>query len=156
MKIPLSQGKFALIDPEDYELVKNHTWCLSSNGYAVTNIRDAETKKYKQVKMHRLIFGAERGQMIDHKNGNKLDNRRENLRPVTMSQNCQNKLPKTGHKYKGVLALKIKKGVRWVARIKANGKNILIGRFLTEEEAAQAYNEKAIELFGEFAKINQL
>jgi hypothetical protein len=103
--------------------------------------------------MHRLIMGAEPGQEIDHINGNGLDNRKENLRVATRKENQQNRHITWGNStYKGVYWEKQKN--KWRARIFVSGKCVHLGFFLTEKEAAVAYNQGAIKYFGSFACLN--
>jgi hypothetical protein len=103
--------------------------------------------------MHREIAGAPKGMVVDHIDGNELNNRRSNLRVCTVSQNHQNRRRTWGRsRYKGVCFLK--KRNKWKAEIMVNRKHIHIGCFDEEEEAAKAYDKKAAELFGEFAYFN--
>lgn len=101
--------------------------------------------------MHRIVLDAPQGTLVDHKNGDRLDNRRCNLRLATRSQNAANTPPKPG-RLKGVFFDKARN--LWQARIMVNWKERYIGRFLTQEEAARAYDLKAREYFGEFAALN--
>ena len=104
--------------------------------------------------MHRLIMDAQERQEIDHADGNGLNNQKDNLRFCTHSQNHMNRKPTKGSsKYKGVSWHKAAK--KWNARITLNKKTVSIGYFDSEIIAAKAYDEKAIELFGEFAKLNK-
>lgn len=154
MKIPLSQGKFALIDPEDYPKVSQLKWCLFENKgkqYAHGQINR------RTVYMHRVIMGLKWGDKrhADHINGNGLDNRRSNLRVCTQAQN------KAGYSlsrrntsgYKGVCWYK-GRNKSWCARIMARGKYYQLGYFKDAKEAARAYDKAAKELHGEYAKLN--
>ncbi len=144
--IPLSQGKFAKVDNEDFDRLKEINWCLSAGRY-VTNL----VLGY----IHRFIMNAPPHLEVDHENGDGLDNRKSNLRLATKQQNQMNQRVqkiKKSSKYKGVSWDKSKS--KWVSAIKKNYKRINLGRFLNEEEAAKAYDKKAIELFGEFAYLN--
>ena len=148
-------------DDQDEAIVSRHMWHLvPSKGntyYTHTNMRidDKRTKFY----LHRLILGLTNPKiMVDHKNHNGLDNRRENLRVCNGSQNHGNEQIGKGYssRYKGV---SLYKGPHshlrpWVARIQINKKRIYLGVFSTEEEAAQAYNTAALQYFGEFAFLN--
>lgn len=152
-QIPLTQNQFAIIDDEDYQELNKHKWfCVKSTRHigAYTKIQG------QRVAMHRMVLGLVVGDglLVDHKNHNQLDNRRENLRLATQSQNQQNRLPlnNTTSKYKGVSWHKNNK--KWSSRIKNNGANYLIGYFVSEIEAAKAYDKAAKESFGEFAYLN--
>lgn len=106
--------------------------------------------KTEKVYMHHQIMGLKG---IDHKNGNGLDNRRENLRPFAGGQNMMNREKLNGRgRFKG--AFKNTKGQTYMAAIRINGKSQYLGCFNTDIEAARAYDAKAKELFGEFAKLN--
>ena len=106
--------------------------------------------------MHRLIMNAQKGQISDHVNRIKLDNRRSNLRLCTRSENNCNKPPLKGKtsKYKGVYWEEARR--KWRVRIMLNGKRYHLGHFDDEKDAAQSYNTKARELFGEFARLNEI
>lgn len=142
------KGKFALVDDADLPLLANHSWCVLSNGYAVTRINN------KFVYMHRLILDAPPRQEVDHVNGDPLDNRRFNLRYATSRQQKMNTRKRINSKsaFKGVVF----RMNRWEAQIKIGGDSLRLGRYLTQREAAQAYNDAAIRYFGEFAKLNDL
>lgn len=106
----------------------------------------------RRVSMHRLVVGAEAGDVVDHINGNGMDNRRENLRIATPQENARNRRPMDGS-FKGVK----RAGKRWRAMIKVDGgKRLLIGDFDTAEKAAYAYNLAAVLHFGEFAWTNDV
>lgn len=108
--------------------------------------------------MHRFIMGEPSGVRIDHVNGNGLDNRRENLRPATDAENQWNtgvRRKRAGlSRFKGVRFFKHGHRRKWSARIFANGVEHSLGYHLTQEEAARAYDEAAIKLHGEFARLN--
>nr|AAL73456.1 endonuclease [Tetrahymena thermophila] len=131
---------------------------VDSNGYYLINL--CKNKVFKTYSMHRIvakhfISNPQQLKNVDHINNDKLDNRIGNLRWVTNQQNRMNQLKTkkpTSSIYKGVFL--IKKYNLWKAQIKINKKKFYLGQFQTQEEAALAYNAKAIELFGEFAKLN--
>jgi hypothetical protein len=153
MEIPLTQGKFAKIDNEDYDLIKNHKWCYNK-GYAKTAITLSNGKQ-KLLSMHRVILGLTDSKIqCDHINHDGLDNTKKNLRPCTHQQSHMNKssAKNSSSKYLGVSWHKNKD--KWQSSIMFNNKQIHIGIFHNEEEAAKAYNNKAKELFGEFANLN--
>ena len=149
-KILLGNGRFTLVDDEDYEKIKNFNWRYEksvngSGGYAVATI-----------KMHRLVKNAKKGSIIDHINHEKLDNRKENLRFCTVSENKQNRPPSSRNKsgYRGVHWLKSEN--KWVARLGVNGKRIFLGCFDDKKDAARAYNKMARLEYGKFAYINEI
>lgn len=153
--IPLTQGKCAIVDTEDYEWLIQWKWCTQkSRGcfYAVRN--DWYDKKSHTIKMHRSILKAPINQQIDHINHNGLDNRKSNLRIVSFSVNAQNSClhKNTKSKYRGVYHQSDCKS--WAARIGFNNETYHLGSFSSEIEAARAYDKKAEELFGEFAFVN--
>lgn len=154
MKIQLGKSKiFALIDDEDFELISKYKWSLSKGKktyYARSSCR---------LRMHRLIMNAKPDQIIDHKDGNGLNNCKSNLRFCTHSQNAMNRRGFGRSKYLGV-SLEIRRDrnqkiFRWIAQIRINGRPKRIGRFKTEENAAIAYNIYAEKLHGEFANYNR-
>ncbi len=151
-KILLTQGKFALVDDEDFECLSQWKWRYD-NGYASRSVRKG--KKVSRFYMHRLIGDIPKDMKTDHINGNPLDNRRSNIRPCTPSQNGMNQHLVTGRsKHKGIYFFKQNK--KWVARIMKEGKRTFLGSFNYEKEAAKAYNVAATELFGKFARLNTI
>lgn len=142
-----------LFDIEDYDKIKDYCWSVAVPKKCYNYKRVVAIKTHGVViKMHRIIMGITNPDCkIDHKNRNPLDNRKSNLRICTTEQNNWNTPPKHDG-YKGVS----QDHNRWVAKIREDGKQITIGRFDTAEEAALAYNEKAKELFGEFAYLNNI
>lgn len=146
--IELTQGKQTIVDDEDYESVSQWSWHYNG-GYAVR----CPVKGHKRTFLHRFIMNTPDGKETDHINGDKLDNRKENLRICNVSQNAANrKVQNNNSGYKGVHYRRNK----WEAHIKINGKLIDLGRHPTPEDAALAYNKKATEIFGEFAKLNEV
>lgn len=156
--IPLTRGKVASVSDSCYECINQHKWTAhpgyKGNWYAVRSIWDG--KRYHQILMHREIMNAPDGLQVDHINGDGLDNRRENLRLATRSENEHNrrKLSKTLSQYKGVT--RYKSNGKWLAQIIFEMQHINIGIFDTELEAAKAYNEAAKQYHGEFARLNQV
>lgn len=155
--IPLTKGRFALVDAADYEWLMGWKWYFNGK-YAARkqHISFFQGKqKQKGIKMHRVIMNTMEGMDTDHINGDGLDNRRENLRICTTSQNMANQIKTRGvSKYKGVVWDRAR--TKWAARVKINKKAIFLGRFDNEEEAGLAYNVAAQKYFGEFARINQI
>ena len=107
-------------------------------------------KKY--VHMHKIILGDKEGLEIDHKDGNGLNNRKDNIRWATKAQNQANSAARSG-RYKGVSPPQHRRK-RWKAEIRCKGIRYDLGCFDTEEDAARAYDAKAKELHGEFARLN--
>jgi len=146
-----NSDKVIQIDEKDKDICE-YNWRISSNGYVRTTI-DGE-----RWFLHRCLLRPEKGKEVDHINGNPLDNRRSNLRICSRRENVINSKPqknKIYSKFKGVTFSKTeKRRKRWVAACELNGKRVTIGRFYTEEEAKLAYNKKAKELFGVFARLN--
>ena len=167
MQIPLrgikGAGLFVIFDDEDYDLVMKFKWSLSRKGYAQARVPVKLAKQYpvKGIHMQRLLLWdkVNKGLIVDHINGNKLDNRKENLRLVTMSQSNMNRgrihferRQKMVSKYKGVFWDRAK----WRSSITVNGKKIYLGRFADEREAAVAYNKAALLYHGKFSCLNSI
>lgn len=146
----LVKDKTVIIDDVDFELINSYgKWVLSNYGYAVHNYYRRGNKFSEKLYMHRLIMNADVGQFIDHINGNKLDNRRSNLRFCTKSQNSTNKKPTSGRILpKGVDSF----GLKYRARIMDKGKNIHLGMFDTIFEAHAAYCAASKKYHGEFGR----
>jgi hypothetical protein len=143
--IELTQGRVALVDDEDFELLEQHSWYFNTGrGYVCSSIGG------KTTYIHRLIMHPELGLHVDHINGDKLDNRRCNLRLCTHAENMRNRVKWRGRKFKGVSRFRHK----WRAVIGANNITKHLGVFDTEEDAATAYDSAAIQLHGVFAKLN--
>lgn len=144
--IPLTQGKYAKVDNEDFDRLKDINWYYTSKGYVFNNTFGL---------MHRLVMNAPDDMEVDHiEQEYKSDNRKSNLRLATRSQNSANARPVKGSvsEYKGVYWYA--PTGKWKAQIKKNKKVYALGYFDTEEEAGRAYDAKALELFGDFAYLN--
>jgi hypothetical protein len=141
---------FAVVDAAD-SWVDKFKWHKDVNGYAVSIHRPGPN-----LRMHVLIMRPGTGQKVDHENGNKLFNRRENLRLCTIAQNMQNQRRRIDNSsgFKGVSFVPAYRKYR--AYIGHNGKRYHLGHFVTAVEAASAYNARAIELHGRFARLNNL
>jgi len=147
-EIQLTRGMVALVDDEDYEYLNKWHWYVYkgySTFYALSKI------KHKDLKMHRIIMNCPKDMQVDHKDGNGLNNQKGNLRICTNAQNQANRKSYGKSKYLGV---SYNRNTYIQAYIGHNKRNIYLGVFKTEEEAAIAYNEAAIKLHGEFAKLN--
>lgn len=160
--IPVGNA-FALVDNDVYELVVQlGPWYLAKKGYAKANAPQKAGKPIepypKTISMHRLIMGICRSgdlRQIDHINGNRLDNRRCNLRICGRKGNAQNKSKQktaSSSQYKGVTKTSANDG--WVAQIMVDHRNIYLGTYDTPEDAAKVYDHAAVKYFEEFAKTN--
>ena len=154
-KVQLNNGQFAIIDKEDFDLVSKYKW------YTRKNTRVDGSVSYSAVSnidgcivgMHNIIMDIQDPSFpIDHISCNSLDNRRCNLRIATVSQNQCNKGKRGNakHKYKGIMV----NGENYSAGISYMGKKYHLGTYQSEVEAAKAYDAKAKELHGEFARLN--
>lgn len=161
--IDLPRKLKAMVDDEDYERLSSVTWHLyfsvradgTCKVYPRTSVY-REGRSPLTVFMHQMVMPCGAGLEADHVSGNTLDNRKENLRPATHQQNIMNSEKYRGNKhsqYKGVTKHSAN-GSRWRSRIRHNNVLICIGNYDSEEEAARAYDTKALELFGPFARIN--
>lgn len=156
--IPLTQGKVALVDDEDYERLNAFKWYAKKDRYTFyasrmpPNCLGVHDGKQNLILMHREVLRTSGN--VDHKNGNGLDNQKDNLRPATNRQNQHNKRKQIGasSSFKGVGWNK--RGQRWVARIMLAGVSQFLGGFKVETEAACAYDAAARKYFGEFARLN--
>ena len=156
-RIPLTQDRFAIVDPQDYPRLSRYKWRLCRTKgknvlYAERSVR-LPGGRYSRLLMHRQLIKAPEGYVIDHINGNGLDNRRANLRLATVAQNAWNsrkRNPRSG--YKGV-CFASDKGL-WRAAIVCHGRKIHLGYFKDKITAAKAYDSAAIKYYGEFAKPN--
>lgn len=155
-EIPLTKGKVALVDDDDFERVNAHKWTLRTQkgkSYAHRKLRvnGKQTSQY----LHRFILGITGREQGDHKNGDGLDNTRGNLRRATQYQNNCNRGPQRNNRtgFKGVF-FDPRYRRPFKASVWADGKCAYVGTFDTAEEAARAYDAKAKELHGEFAWLN--
>lgn len=150
--INLSQSKHAIVSDRDYQKISQYKW------YAIRSVKDifypATKIEGKNIRMHRFLLEPKDKEIVDHINGNTLDNRRSNLRICSQQQNNFNQKPFGRSKYKGVSWQKHAK--KWKAQIQFNRKRKSIGYFDKAENAAKAYNLWADKLFGEFAYLNRI
>jgi len=157
-RIPLTQGKFAIVDPEDYERLSKYKWQAAkgnSTFYAERRVATGRGRKYLHIVMHREVLKVPDGMFVDHINHNGLDNRKANLRPATYVENNRNRRKiKTNccSRFKGVTWCKQRK--KWQVFISFDGKQRRLGYFENEVEAAKAYDEAAKKYHKEFAVLN--
>lgn len=152
-KLPLTRGAIALLDEADWPLVAGKRWHAVRYGrgfMAEHSFWDAAQRKRQNVHLHRLVMGAQSGQIVDHINGNPLDNRRANLRFATARQNSVNKKAVGVSRFLGVSKVK----GHWTAQVQTDGLSIVLGRFADEEKAAAAYNRAALRIHGHFVRLN--
>ena len=149
----LSDGSVAVCDGCFYDKVKNHKWSIG-DGYAY--FTENKTTPRKTIKLHNFLleYNPSNNIIIDHINGNKLDNRLINLRFVSYKENVRNSKSKKNSTsvYKGVSFDSTRN--KWIASIQYNGKTHHIGRFDDEEECAKAYDKECIKIYGKYAKLN--
>ncbi len=151
--IPLTQGRFALVDDEDYDIASRHTWCAvrvrkTETWYAQTHIGSS------LVRMHVFLMGQIPGTIIHHHDHNGLNNQKSNLKRTTHQNNMAHSKKRRDNTsgFKGVYWDKVNR--KWVAQLGFN--KGFIGRFSTILEAAQAYDEAAKNKWGEFALTNRM
>jgi len=157
-RIDLGEGQWTIVAPQDFYWLNNFKWCVvgcDERMYAARVVRKIEFGRLKTVYLHRVIMSAPKGLLVDHRNNNGLDNRRNNLRLATHSQNMINR-PKTKSpttsRFVGVYFDKDRS--KWVARIHLNNKCIWLGRLDNEIDAAKAYDKAAKQYHGDFARLN--
>ena len=147
--IPLSRGMLGLIDREDFDKVKDYGWCARFDKVGKTFYATTRTHGTRLI-MHRLILDAPNSFVVDHIDHNGLNNRKNNIRICTQSQNCMNKKVQLNNSsgYTGVSFHKIKN--KYQATIMVDRKQIHLGTFNTALEASEVYQTAAKKLFGEF------
>jgi len=149
--IPLTQGRFAIVDAEDYDRLSEHKW------HVMKCVRTEYAGSYqdgKYILMHRVLLNAPHHRIVDHRDGNGLNNRKHNLRLCTHQENLYNQRPRLGgtSRFRGVCWRKTRR--KYETKIQKNGKRYSLGYYHDETEAAVVYDIKAMELFGEFAYLN--
>ncbi len=156
--IELTRGYHAIVDDDWAETLGCFSWCATVVGggavYAVSHVQGTGRKNNKQRLMHRFLLAAAPSQEVDHVNGNGLDNRIQNLRLCTRSENLRNRRKNTNNTsgFKGVYFHKA--AGKWLARLSTRVDGEHLGLHKTAEDAAHAYDEAALRRFGEFARLN--
>jgi hypothetical protein len=157
-KIKLTQNKYALVDDADFYLLSGVKWYAmkypSGDTYYAVRARKANGKSISRLQMQNVIMNPAMGMLVDHKDGDGLNNQRSNLRICTPKENGYNRKINKNNKsgFKGVRNNKN----RWEVKIIKDGKYYHLGRFKDLLEAAKVYNDAAKKLFGEFAKLNKI
>jgi hypothetical protein len=154
--VPLSSGSYAIVDAADYPYVSQFSWYEHHTGYVLRTVRVGGKKT--TITLGVDLLKPPDGFEVDHKDNNKLNNTRSNLRLATRAQNMMNIGKRRGtysSRFKGVSLMR-ENNNRWRAYIQQNKKKLYLGIFATEEEAARAYNEAAMREYGEFAQCNQI
>lgn len=160
VEIPLTRGYTSIIDDEDYAAVSAFKWHAMVLGsvnhrsiYAGRGYRQSEGVGSGRALLHRVIMQAPKGMFVDHINHNGLDNRRCNLRIVTVAQNCHNTRGQMARS--GFLGVSRPKNANWyLAHICIDGKRLVVRGFPSPEDAARARDALALRHFGEFAYLN--
>jgi hypothetical protein len=159
--IRLTQDKIAIIDDDDFERVSKHKWYyrgrygsrVNEQGYVLRTVRETG-KKQTTISLQRFVMNNPEGFQVDHVNGDRLDNRKCNLRVATMEQNSHNSTLRKNNTsgFKGVYFKKANQ--RFFAKISINKKPTHLGYFSTAIDAAKTYDEAARKHYGEFATLN--
>lgn len=152
----LTQGFVVLVDADKAPILSMWNWYAKRDRRTFRPVRMSHpvidgVSRSVTVRLYSMLLPCPKGYVIDHINGNALDNRSQNLRPATAKQNAINRDYRGGlSKYRGVS----RAGKKWRALITSEGKQIMLGRFETEIDAALAYDEASVRLHGEFSRPN--
>ena len=156
--IPLPKNKETIVDDSDYVYLSLKKWMIDKTGYVIGWTKMVNGKR-RWVRMHREIMKAPRGVFVDHIDHDKLNNKRDNLRLCNNQQNKMNSAinarKRKYSQYKGV-TLDINNPDKWLAKISINNNKIYLGSFISEKDAAKAYNKAAKYYFKEFACLNKI
>lgn len=144
VEVRLSDDLVFVVDAEDLQTIRPHHWSRCAGGYVRAVIGG------RHVLLHRFLVHAKEEEEVDHEDGDGFNNRRSNLRVATKSQNRANRTRLAKNNNSGFHGVRWHAG-KWVASIQKDKKRYYLGRFSDPRDAARAYNEKARELFGEFA-----
>lgn len=155
-EITLRSGEICLVDDDDFDMLSKFTWYVlkrKHTSYARAPLRGPD-RSWRELKMHRLIMNCPQDFVVDHIDGNGLNNQKSNLRVCTFAENRRNTQSRriaTG----GIKGAIQRSGSKtWASTITFQGKSFYLGRFPTMEEAARAYDAAARNFFGEFARLN--
>jgi hypothetical protein len=153
-RVPLTRGMFAIVDDEDFDFISKWKWRASGGNrghfYAARVERTQDGLHIKAVNMHRVINNTPDGLVTDHINGNTLDNRRENLRASTFTQNSYN-CPRSKNNRSGYKGVSWDKNTnKWRAQMVVQGKKICLGYFANPKDASIVYENRAAIEHGDF------
>ncbi len=154
---PKHPNTFCKVDDEDFDFLNQWKWGPSCHGRNIYAVRTSRKSRTGRINMHRLVFNATPTQIIDHIDGDGLNNQKQNLRFCSRQQNncnARKRKSNTTSIYKGVMFERDRN--KWRAVITSCGRIIRIGRFSREHEAAIAYNNAALIHFGEYALLNKI
>lgn len=153
--LKLTKGRVALVDAADYAELSKWKWSFHCGGYAVRGER--RDGRSRAILMHRQILAAPAGVQVDHRNGDKLDNRRSNIRLASNAENGWNTNRRQHNRsgFKGVTWVPGRRRKHWCAEIRTNGRRIHLGYFSDLHEAAAVYDAAALRLHGDFAATNE-
>ena len=161
LAISLPRGEFVIIDRRDYHKLAKYLWHRTKAGYVVRTRKKSDGPGPKAIYLHLVVFGRSASRCVDHRDRNKLNCRRSNLRPASGSESGCNIAKRVNQvctsKFKGVSFDPSRRGKKcWVAQLTKNGNRVLMERFHTEREAALAYNVAARKYHGPFAFLNAI
>lgn len=154
-KIPVGKSGFALVDDEDYPLPSEYKWQRSSYGYAMAHIGRINGHQ-KSLIMARVIMNAPKGLLVDHIDGNILNNQKSNLRLATKAQNVQHRVKLNSNNKTGARGVHKRPYGAYCAQITFNFKCVSLGHYKTIKEAASAYDAAAKILHKNFATTNEM
>lgn len=158
-RIQLTQGKCAIVDNGDFvpaSQIRWYAWFNRSTKSFYAVFSRQKNRKKTTIYLHRFLMQPPEKMVVDHKNGNTLDNRRSNLRICSQRDNVRSGRGKSGQSgFRGVVWNAQRK--KWMSRIHdGSGTSTYLGLFSSKKEAAQAYNIAAKKLFGEFSHLNKI
>lgn len=154
-RIPLTRGAWALIDEDDLAIVGGFPWFAHWNGRQLYAVRNTPRPGRGWIYMHRAILGAAPGSLVDHADGDSLNNRRGNLRLADKRRNGWNRARLNRNNTSGFSGVvRASRSANWVAQAYDDGRRVHVGTFPTPEAAARAYDRFVLATRGEFARTN--